>query len=275
MLGPCHVSTRASEPSLNDPRVLLGLLGRCCRHVCYLLDCQRSLEGLAAWQPGSRAVSVSERPAESPGTWAAVSMRRHEGSTEWADLARVPYRSSPIYILLLYTAVRACVNVCVGEGVLWPQVVGSGVPRPTAENRKTVLVCPAWRFGLSDLSPILYLADCVKASISEDRKLVHTESVWSLKATWRFTGKTRWNHPVSDCGTQVGPGIFEPMTELPFLFPAFPPPLLWYLFPPHKLEPLSLPGEKGALARTKSTPTPPPPRSLVIALQNVIYTTWH
>lgn len=61
----------------------------------------------------------------------------------------------------------------------------------------TMEIEPSWQI------PWLQVADCIKASILEETSLEHLGRLWPLTAPLWSTDKTRWNHLVSDCGTQM------------------------------------------------------------------------
>lgn len=61
----------------------------------------------------------------------------------------------------------------------------------------TMEIEPSWQISW------LHVADRIKASILEETSLEHLGRLWPLTAPLWSTDKTRWNHLVSDCGTQM------------------------------------------------------------------------
>lgn len=176
---------------------------------------------------------------------------REEGrvnQSERTDLGSVCHRSGPVCILLLHVAAWAIGGWCVTMG----GEQGSKTHR--AENWKTMLVWPAWRLGLCDISPHSILGRLCKGLYFrgekagtpgegvltqghfvihwQDKMISSSFQLWEPDGPWRFWARTA-------------------------LFPLPHPLQLWYLSPPHKLDTVSPPGEKGTLAGTKSIPTTP------------------
>lgn len=143
-------------------------------------------------------------------------------------------------------------------GMVW------GLHRISQQIWKTMWIQPAWRLGLPRKLSVPFLAERVKASISEEAQLGHVGRVWSF-TTLGSIGQTRWKHPVSDYGTRWALVLFEPTAELSPLFPLPHATQLWYLSHLHwtHLAPL----ERGSwLVQSPHPPRPLPLGHLVISL---------
>lgn len=156
---------------------------------------------------------------------------------------------------------------------------GSLDPRP--KTGKQPWLCPTWRFGFPGNPPTPHMADYVKVSISEGRKLGHLGKVWPLKATLWSTDRTRWNHPASGCGSQIDSGMLWVNGRTPFhtSFAQPHPMQLCYPFSALKLNTFSTPWRERDLGWDRvhthhAHPTPLGQPSY-LSLECDLVSTWH